>query len=163
MTGELELCAAAFFRTIGRDVATSDEFVMEASLGQKWMSPSEAKELLSAMVRSGVLDMRDGYLRPKADLSGIDVPLAYRPPKDILLSAKKAVPAQDPEDLFPELMAAAAEAGVGRREFIQECNRLQKRLDVDVCAAALIVLRDAGADISPYSGRVYRRLSVTPS
>ncbi|MDO5852795.1 MAG: DUF2240 family protein [Thermoplasmata archaeon] len=170
MTGDLELCAAAFFRTVGKDVATTDEFVMEVSLGQKWMSPSEAKDLLKALVSAGVLEQRDGYLRPKADLSGIDVPLAYRPPKDLAKAPKKDVPApspkQDDGDMFPKLMDVAAGAGVQRREFIQECNRIQKRLDVDICAAALIVLRDSGVDISPYVEGVYGRISssrVTPS
>ncbi|MDO5861679.1 MAG: DUF2240 family protein [Thermoplasmata archaeon] len=165
MTGELELCAAAFFRTIGKDVATADEFVMEMSLGQKWMSPSEAKTLLGAMTGAGVLEQRDGYLRPKSDLSGIDVPLAYRPPKELLNPPKKNVPADD-GDLFPQMMDIAASAGVQRREFIQECNRIQKRLDIDICAAALIALRDAGVDIGPLSEKVYRRVSasgVTPS
>lgn len=157
MTGELELCAAAFFRAVGKDVATTDEFVMGVSLGQKWMTPSEAKTLLKTMADSGTVEVKDGYVRPKGNVSSIDVPLAYRPPKDILkiaATAKKDAEVQQ-ADVFPRLMDVAASAGIQRREFIQECNKIQKRLDIDIAVAALIVLRDGGAPIDPYVDEVY--------
>lgn len=166
MAEELELCAAAFFRTIGKDVATPDEFVMEVSLGQKWMTPSEAKTLLAVLTKAGIVEQKDGYIRPGKDLSGLDVPLAYHPSKD-LLAQPVSKPAGNKEnaDVFPALMDVAVDAGMQRREFIQECNRIQKSLDVDICAAALIVLRDAGVDIAPYTGKVRDWVagSVTPS
>ncbi len=165
MNGDLELCAAAFFRGIGKDVATTDEFVNGVSLVQKWMPPSSAKKLLSLMASAGVVTVRDGYVRPRADLPGMDVPLAYRPPKDIL-TAQADVPAPEKkdvekksEDVFPQLMSAAVEAGMQRRTFIQECNRIQQRLDIDVCAAALFVMRDAGIDIGPLVEKVYSRIA----
>lgn len=157
MTGELEMCAAAFFRAIGKDVTTTDEFVMGVSLGQKWMTPSEAKALLKAMADSGAVELKDGYVRPKGEVASVDVPLAYRPPKDILASAapaKKDTKGQQTE-VFPRLMDVAASAGIQRREFIQECNRIQKRLDIDIAVAALIVLRDGGVPIDPYVDEVY--------
>lgn len=52
-------------------------------------------------------------------------------------------------------MDVAASAGIQRREFIQECNRIQKRLDIDIAVAALIVLRDGGVPIDPYVDEVY--------
>lgn len=172
MADELELCTAAFFRTIGKDVATTDEFVMEVSLGQKWMTPSEAKALLSALIRSGKIEQKDGYIRPKGDIAQIDVPLAYRPSKDVLQheTPKQAPPVPKTsdgksQDVFPELMEIAVGAGIPRREFIQECNRIQKNLDIDICVAALVVLRDAGVDIAPLTGKVRDWVAgpVTPS
>lgn len=157
MSEELELCAAAFFRALGKDVTTPDEFVMEVSLGQKWMSPSDAKRLLALMTSSGVLESRGGYVRPAADLSGTDVPLAYRPPAGILDAAPEPPHSEQddgPTDPFPELLDVAAGAGIPRREFVQECNRVQKSLGIDISCAALIILRDAGADIAPHVPRV---------
>ena len=61
----------------------------------------------------------------------------------------------DTADVFPMLMERAVEAGMQRRDFIQSCNRIQKRLDIEIGVAALIVLRDAGADVSPYLDAVY--------
>ena len=162
MSGDLELCAAAFFRGIGKDVATTDEFVNGVSLVQKWMPPSAAKRLLSAVATAGVVTVRDGYVRPGADLSAVDVPLAYRPPKDIL-NAPTDVPAPESRDagerkgesVLEQLMNDAAAAGMQRRAFVQECNRIQKRLDIDVCVAALLVMRDAGIDIGARAEQVY--------
>lgn len=172
MTGELELCAAAFFRTVGKDVVTADEFVMEISLGQKWFAPSKAKALLAAMVGAGVLESKDGYIRPSKDLSAVDVPLAYRPARDILTAGrapseapKKESRAPEGGDPFPALVNVAAEAGVQRREFVQECNRVHRGLGIDIAVAALIALRDAGVDIGPHAERVRAWIvgQVTPS
>lgn len=176
MAGDLEMCAAAFFRTIGKDVATPDEFVMGVSLGQKWMTPSDAKAVLKTMVNSGVLIYNGGYIRPGKDVEALDVPLAYRPPKDLAEKSREATrpepkpePRQEParkeqpEDMFHVLMDAAVAADVPRREFIQECNRIQKALDIDIAVAALIVLRDRKVPIDPYVDRVYGLVSVTPS
>ena len=69
------------------------------------------------------------------------------------------------QDVFPELMEIAVGAGIPRREFIQECNRIQKNLDIDICVAALVVLRDAGVGIAPLTGKVRDWVAgpVTPS
>lgn len=166
MADELTVCAAAYFRSIGKDVTTPEEFVMGTSLELKWMSPSDSKLLLSAMVRAGVVTQKDGYVRPTSDLGAIDLPLAYRPPKELVESLhgsksqtsenKASSKAQaDATDVFPMLMERAVEAGMQRRDFIQSCNRIQKRLDIEIGVAALIVLRDAGADVSPYLDAVY--------
>lgn len=166
MADELTVCAAAYFRSIGKDVTTPEEFVMGTSLELKWMSPSDSKLLLSAMVRAGVVTQKDGYVRPASDLGAIDLPLAYRPPKELVESlhgsksqTSEKAPAQkkqaDTADVFPMLMERAVEVGMQRRDFIQSCNRIQKRLDIEIGVAALIVLRDAGADVSPYLDAVY--------
>ena len=166
MADELTVCAAAYFRSIGKDVTTPEEFVMGTSLELKWMSPSDSKLLLSAMVRAGVVTQKDGYVRPASDLGAIDLPLAYKPPKEIVESlhgsksqTTEKAPAQkkqaDTADVFPMLMERAVEAGMQRRDFIQNCNRIQKRLDIEIGVAALIVLRDAGTDVTPYLDAVY--------
>ena len=166
MADELTVCAAAYFRSIGKDVTTPEEFVMGTSLELKWMSPSDSKLLLSALTKAGIVTQKDGYVRPASNLGSIDLPLAYRPPRDLvesLRSAKSqtaenkasAEARTDSSDVFPMLMERAVEAGMQRRDFIQNCNRIQKRLDIEIGVAALIVLRDAGADVSPYLDAVY--------
>lgn len=161
MDSELKTCAAAYFRGIGKDVTTVEEFVMGTSLDLKWTSPSDSKLLLAALVRAGMVQQKDGYVRPGTDLSSVDVPLAYRPPKELIesLHAKSQTPerkpAPDAGDVFPMLMGKAVENGIQRRDFIQNCNRIQKRLDIEIGVAALIVLRDAGVDVTPYLDGVY--------
>lgn len=170
MTDELTVCAAAYFRSIGKDVSTADEFTMGVSLDLKWMSPSDAKLLLSALTKAGCVTQRDGFVRPAMDPGSVEVPLAYRPPKELVESlhakSQTSVPAPAAEtgpqnaDVFPRLMDVAVSNGMQRRDFIQSCNKIQKRLDIEVAVAALIVLRDAGVDVSPYLDDVYGSLRV---
>jgi hypothetical protein len=158
MPDEFTVCAAAFFRTIGKDVTTSDEFVMISSLELKWMSPSEAKLLLKALLDRGVLVKKGNFVRPAADLSGIDLPLAFRPSPALIeaMHSKPAPPKTEPSpDMFHVLMDIAKQKGMETRDFVPACTRIQKRLGIDVSAAALLVLRDNGADISDISQKVY--------
>lgn len=166
MTGEMGVCAAAVFRLLGKDVATENEFVMEVSLGQKWFPPTEARALLDALAAAGAVEVRDGYVRPAGDTLGIDVPLGYRPPRDILTrTARSERGDRPPSDPFPALVGAAEAAGVPRREFIQECNRIHRVLGIDISAAALVALRDSGVDIRPHVALVRSWVSapVAPS
>ena len=162
MTDELTTCAAAFFRSIGKDVTTAEEFVMTASLEMKWMSASDSKLLLSTLISEGILVRKGDFVRPAGDLGAVDVPLAYRPSQEVMDAIhrkpeQKAVEkkADAQPDPFHVLMDKAVESGMERRDFIQNCNKIQKRLNIDIGAAALIVLRDNGTDIAPYVDMVY--------
>ena len=162
MTDELTTCAAAFFRSIGKDVTTAEEFVMTASLEMKWMSPSDSKLLLSTLISEGILVRKGDFVRPAGDLGAVDVPLAYRPSQEVMDAIHKKPEQKAVEkktdtqpDPFHVLMDKAVGSGMERRDFIQSCNKIQKRLNIDIGAAALIVLRDNGTDIAPYVDMVY--------
>ena len=161
MADETQVCAAAFFRACGKDIVTVDEFVMGASLELKWMSPSKAKVLLSLLESEGAVSCKKGYVRLAEGLDVVDLPMAYRPSPELIARLDKPIepkkPAAEPEakDAFHVLMEAAEKAGMKRTDFIQNSNRIQKRLDIDIGAAALIVLRDGGVDIAPYADMVY--------
>ena len=44
---------------------------------------------------------------------------------------------------------------IQKEDMVLELQKLQKRLNIDIGAAALIVLRDNGTDIAPYVDMVY--------
>ena len=163
MADEATMCAAAFFRSIGKDVTTPEEFVMTSSLELKWMSPSDSKLLLKMLLEKGILNKRGDFVRTAADLSGLDIPLAYRPSPELLRMIHEPAPTSRPQepkkeaepDLFHILMDVAIKNGMQARNFVPSCSKIQKRLGIDIAAAALIVLRDNGIDIGPYIGKVY--------
>lgn len=174
MADELAVCVAAFFRSIGKDVTTAEEFVMVSSLELKWMSPSDAKVLLSMLTSAGMVTQKDGYVRPNGDITAIDVPLAYRPSNDVLARIKLGkgqsgqVPSKKPirqapkeKDLFHILRDAAVDNGIGGGDFVKNCNAIQKKLNVDIKVAALIVLRDNGVDITNYTKSVYEAVAAS--
>lgn len=154
MADELTVCAAAFFRNKGRDVVAEKEFTMGISLDLRWMSVKESQALMDAMVSSGVLELKDSYLRPKFDGSGLEIPIAYRPSAELIgsLASKKK---KTENGLFPEMVSMAEKSGMRRAGYIAACNALQKKLDVDIEVAGVIVLRDIGADVSSLYKKVY--------
>ena len=152
----LRLSAAAFFRGRGKTVVTENEFVMGISLDLRWMSPDDAKELLRLLVSEGHLKNDGKYLRPAFDVHATDVPLGFRPSPECLKNKKNRPPA---EDIMAELMAKAESTGLEKKDFIVSANAVQKRANVDIEVAALIILREKGVDISIYADRVYRLIS----
>mgnify|MGYP002626098781 CR=1 FL=1 len=166
MSDELTVCAAAFFRSIGKDVTTSNEFVMTTSLELKWMSPSDSKLLLKALLDTGVLAQKGEYVRTAGDLSGLDVPLAYKPSEavmDIIHGKvpvkKESVKKESDPDMFHDLIGIANDNGIQTKDFVPACTRIQKRLSIDVSVAALMVLRDNGVDVTDLSDQVYGYVS----
>ena len=157
------VCAAAFLRNKGKTTVTDNEFLMGVSMDFHWMPYGDAKKLLSAMIQKGIFVKSGEYLRPSFEISEVDVPVAYRPSEGILRSCAvqpKPAPEQRKEtDLLPSLMAEAMESGMEKRDFISECNILQKRLNIDILAAGLIVLRDRGVKVTDYSEKIYEAVS----
>lgn len=170
MADEFEVCTAAFFRSKGKDVVTEEEFYMEISLGLKWMSHADSKLLKKALVEKGILVCSNGLLRPARDLGEVQVPLMYKPSAELKKSlsgtsekpvpkapAKKTVPEEG--DIFVEMIGIAEANGLQKGKFVSESNILKKKLGVDTCVAALILLRDAGVDTEGLDDRVYAQVS----
>ena len=161
MTDEFTICAAAFFRNKGKNVITESEFLMVISMDLHWMPYSKGKTLLSNLLAKNIIVKNGDYLKPNFEVSDVDVPVAYRPSENLISMLSQSQPekaasnAPADGDLLPYMIAAATDAGVEKRTFISESNSISKRLDIDMLVAALIVLRDKGIDIAPFTDRVY--------
>ena len=165
MSDELKVCAAAFLRNKGKTTVTENEFLMGVSMDFHWMPYSDSKKLLACMIADGVLTRSGEYLRPAFDVSDIEVPVAYKPSESFIKGLNvpkevhKEVPEDEEVDLLPLLMSEAVESGMERRDFISGSNILQKRLNIDILAAGLIVLRDRGIAIDEFSDRIYHAVA----
>lgn len=165
MNAELEVCAAAFFRIKGKNVVTEQEFTMSVAFDNKWMSVKEAEQLIKSLVSAGILVKSNGYLKPANDLSAVHVPIAYRPSEELKKSlagtSETKAPAAAPEppaDIFMELIGVAVANGIPKGKFVAESNIIKKRLGVETCVAALLLLRDNGIKIDGYKDRVYTQV-----
>ena len=165
MNAELEVCAAAFFRIKGKNVVTEQEFTMSVAFDNKWMSVKEANQLMKVLVSEDILTRSNGYLKPAKDLSAAHVPIAYRPSEELRKSlagtSEEKAPAATPEppaDIFVELIDVAVANGLPKGKFVAESNIVKKRLGVETCVAALLLLRDNGIDIERYKDRVYAQV-----
>lgn len=170
MSVEAVECAAAFFRSKGKDVVTAKEFAMSVSLDLKWMSVKDAEALLALLVEAGAVEESNGYARPAGDYTAVQVPIAYSPPESLKKAAAERVAKgrrrgvadrlAAPGDMFPEMVEKAVAAGIPKGEFVSECNSVRRRLGVEMVAAALLVLRDAGVDIAGLADRAYAQIAA---
>ncbi len=161
MADEYVVCTAAFFRNKGKNVITENEFLMVISMDLHWIPYGKAKVLLGELLSRKILIKNGEFLKPSFEISDIDVPVAYRPSDDLVSSLvqkkeeRSASKAVQQDDLLPSMISAAVQNGIEKRDFISESNAVSKKLDIDMLAAALIILRDKGIDISPFADRVY--------
>ena len=150
---ELRLCTAAFFRSRGKTVVTENEFLMGISMNMRWMPYSDAETLLSLILKKNLAENDGEYIRPKFDVGTVDVPVGYRPPATII-----SVPVMS-TDPFQTLLADVSKIGVDRKELLSRCRIIQKKMDIEIEAAAMIVLKEMGVNISEYIDEMYRVVS----
>lgn len=169
MDNELEVCAAAFFRSKGKDTVTVNEFKMSISLEFKWVSVKEAEQLMSALISAGLIVKNGDYLKPSKDFSSVQVPMAYKPSETLKKSLsgtstktvapkKRAAQTEGQPDVFFDLINVAVEHGIPKAKFVAESNALRKKLGVQTCVAALLLLRDSGVDIKKWEDRAYAQV-----
>ena len=172
MEDNLSLCASAFVRNKGKNVFTENDILMGLSMDLRWMTYSEAKVFLSAMVTAGLFERSGDMYRATFSNNDIDVPVAYRPSPELLSRVQAGAvrpeppkpapkePEAVPQDMMPVLMNVAVDNGIERRDFMMKCNALQRKLGIFIEVAALYVLRDRGVDVSDLADRVYESVKL---
>lgn len=158
MNSELGVCTAAFFRNKGKDIITVKELTMAVSLDLRWMPVKEANRFAELIVAEGyAVKTKDGLLKLADGLENTDVPVAYKPSKDLLAYIATSKPSKPLAAglPLPGLLEMAEKAGMKKGEFIAECNQVVKKLNVDIEVAALLILRDASVNVSGAYDAVY--------
>jgi hypothetical protein len=106
--------------------------------------------LLDVGITGGYLQKKNGNIVPTFDTSLIDVPLDYKPGRDIF----EHVP-RKPQDFFSEIVDKIVKTkSVPKREVVSRVNKKQELLGIDVEPAALLVASDYG--LSMESGIIER-------
>jgi hypothetical protein len=140
---ELEKSIAVLFRRKGKETLTEREFVFSASMDLRWFSPKEAQRLMEAGLSGGFLERKNGSIVPTFDMSGIEVPLDYRPPKEALSEGSSRS-----MDLFSEIVEKIVRTkAVPKREVVSRVNKKQELLGIDIEPAALLVASSYGIDV----------------
>jgi hypothetical protein len=151
--GDLETCLALLFKRKGKNILSEKEFVFSASMDFRWFSPKEAQALLEMGIKRGLLERTDGMVKPAFDYKTIEIPVNYRPCKDLLKEVEPDV------SLFSLILDEMAKAsGQKKRDLVAKVNRVQDRLGVDIEVAALSLAKEMGVDISSYMERAKREI-----
>lgn len=152
------MITAAFFQGKGKNVVTENEFIMDISMKLRWMQPSQAKHLLPLFLSCGHMTMDGEFLRPAFDVNTVDIPFGYRPSADAIAKRMQNASvgnAAPPADLLGELLATAERSGIKKKDIVVSANAVQKKINVDIEIAALLIMRENGIDISEYIERSY--------
>jgi hypothetical protein len=140
---DLQRSIALLFRRKGKDVLTEKEFVFSASMDLRWFSPKDAQKLLDLGISGGYLQKKNGNIVPTFDTSSIEIPLDYKPGKEIFEQASRKR-----QDFFSEIVENIVRTkSVPKREVVSRVNRKQELLGIDVEPAALLVASDYGLSV----------------
>ena len=151
--GDLETCLALLFKRKGKNILSEKEFVFSASMDFRWFSPKEAQALLEMGIKRGLLERTDGMVKPAFDYKTMEIPVNYRPCKDLLKEVEPDV------SLFSIVLDDMAKtSGQKKRDLVARVNKVQDHLGVDIEVAALALAKDMGMDISPYLDRVRKEV-----
>jgi hypothetical protein len=161
------------------------EFINTLLFDLRWSNPGskspkitaiDSQKILDAGIKTGLLTMNEGALKPVFDYKAIDIPLNYQPSRSVLdelaspqteeapvakadISKQRTVQAPADEmrqpavdvPLFSVLLDdMAKQTGQKKKDIVAKTNRLQDRLKVCPEVSALIVARDYGLDITKY-------------
>lgn len=138
---DLQKSIALLFARKGKESLTEREFVFSASMDLRWFSPREAQRLLDAGISGGYLKKRNGSIAPTFDVGEAELPLDYKPGREVLEHAV----VRQPRDLFIEMVEQIARTkSVPKREVVSKVNRKQEMLGIDVEPAVLLVACDYG-------------------
>lgn len=141
---DLQKSIALLFTRKGKESLTEREFVFSASMDLRWFSPREAQRLLDAGLSGGYLERRNGSIAPTFDIGNADLPLDYKPGREVLEQAA----AKQQKDLFIEMVEQIARMkSVPKREVVSKVNRKQEMLGIDVEPAVLLVAYDYGLNV----------------
>ena len=145
---ELTLVVAAPFKKNAVSSLSMRDFEFALSFDLKWMSPDEASKVRDLAIKSRLLTLVDGMLKPVFDLDTTDIPHGFKPQVDLFR-----------EKTLPEQIMAhiSATTGMGLRDIAAKINAKQEQLSdlVDIEVAALLVAKEMGCDIEPFYEQVH--------
>lgn len=81
---DIQRLLAMTWRTWGDEPLAPNSITRTWSLDLGWLSPEDSENLLTKLIAKGWLDSSDEGLTPKADFSGINVPLGWFPRQRLL-------------------------------------------------------------------------------
>jgi hypothetical protein len=128
----LRLTVAAPFKHTRKTGMRKNELVYYYALDRKWMSTEQANLLLKRAEEEGLLGIVNGMYSPRFDLSGLTLPVGFKPTSVIF----------ERHDPVQELIGRVARArSVQETDVVAEMNRLIKEnFDTHLLPPAALVL-----------------------
>jgi hypothetical protein len=133
----LDVAVAVPFKQRGTSRMGEGEFVVALSLDRDWFSPDQAKRLIDVAAGRGLLRREDDAVVAAFDPADVTVPEDYEPDQSVLRE----------QSTFERMLDALVAAGHDKQSAVAEVNDLQRRLGVNVEAAAALYATRRGVDV----------------
>ena len=145
---ELTLVVAAPFKKNATSSLSMRDFEFALSFDFKWMSPDEASKVRDLAIKSRLLTLDDGALKPVFNLNVTDMPHGFKP--DVDLFKEKTV-----LEIIMDYVSTTT--GMGLRDIAARINAKQEQLSdlVDIEVAALLVAKEMGCDTGQFYEQVH--------
>ena len=142
---------AFVFRRAGVEEMKKSEFYLDLSMHLRWCTVDEAKGFLSNAVNRGLLEEKNGYVKPVFSLDDVEIPLDFKPSSDVFVFKKDEVEQRDIDFLLSQLL----ETGDSEQVF-SEIERIMEEKQVIREVAVLFFAHKKGFDVSEYVEDVFR-------
>jgi len=151
LINEMRRVIAFVFRRAGVEEMKKSEFYLDLSMHLRWCTVDEAKGFLSNAVNMGLLEEKNGYVKPVFSLDDVEIPLDFKPSSDVFVFKKDEVEQRDIDFLLSQLL----ETGDSEQVF-SEIERIMEEKQVIREVAVLFFAHKKGFDVSEYVEDVFR-------
>ena len=151
MINEMRRVIAFVFRRAGVEEMKKSEFYLDLSMHLRWCTVDEAKGFLSNAVNMGLLEEKNGYVKPVFSLDDVEIPLDFKPSSDVFVFKKDEVEQRDIDFLLSQLL----ETGDSEQVF-SEIERIMEEKQVIREVAVLFFAHKKGFDVSEYVEDVFK-------
>ncbi len=152
----LKQTLASLFKRKSAEVVKPKELEMLISMELRWFEPNDARKLVELSKDLGLLIEYDLGLKPDFDYLSVNIPIGFRPPKNLLLEFK-----HDQESLFMQIVnQICLTTSLSEEQVIAEINKLQTDLNemATLETVAILYADKKGVDVKSHIEIVKKKL-----
>ncbi len=153
---ELTYTVSMPFLRKGKETLKESEFVLALSIDLNWLTPEQAKIVLSEAEKSGLLKRNGEMVSAAFDISGVNIPSGFKPQQGIF--EKKTVF----ERIIERIISGT---GMDKRKAIALINKKQEELakTVVIEVSAILVAIEHGVLVDDLIDEEYAALATLSS
>ena len=139
----LQQAIASLFKRKNMDLLSAKELELLASMELRWFEPAEARKLVDLARELGLLEETEAGLKPKFELDKIEIPLGFKPPKDIITNLE-----HDSESLFMQMVNhICLITGLDSQTVIAKINEKQAKFEDKIVLETIAILYGKEKDV----------------
>lgn len=140
----LKQIIASLYKRKGKDILEAKEMELLISMELRWFDPNETRKLIEHAQAFGLLEEVEDGLKPNFDFNSIEIPLGFRPPKDLLPTLE-----QEQDSLFMQIVNhICMKTQMEPNQIIADINKKQSKFDDYILLEVLALLYAKELDVN---------------